>query len=244
MLELPPAAHLARSLSWKPMRQTIRAPRSLSGATQRANMNGGTFLWMATFSEATLRTNRDHRQISALEAILDGGVTRIIVPRCDPRLIPWPVVNGKPVTSIPTVPHDDGTYWSDGTGYAGSAIVASLAQPAAAGATQVTLQIDRAGPFMAGEPFSIKHPVQSWRLYTIAQIVSADAGVVEGSAAGEMVVKIRGPLWEAVSAGTAAEFDHPRCTMVLRDVEDFSLTVEGWKWGQAGFVFLEAPVAN
>src|SRR5690606_20625288 len=139
----------------------------------------------------------------ALDALMDGGVVPIIVPICDARHQP---TNG-PVT----VPHSDGTTFSDATEYMQGDASGEIAADAPLRATTLHLKnLILARPLLGGEWFTIVHPTMRERAYRIAEIVEYDAG------AGTATIKFRAPLREAVTTGEAVYFFNPRCVCRLQ----------------------------
>lgn len=230
-VEIAPVLHKARTVNWRPKPIVVAGPRSIAGVTARARIDGGAALWSAEFVDVPLRSRNDFAQWSAIEALLDGGVQPVVVRACDPKLVPWPLYQGQPVTSLDVVPHSDGAFFSDETGYAGSIIVARLFAAAAAGATTVQIRVVRAGEFRGGERFAINHPTFGWRMYVIRTITNVAADV--------LTVTIRAPLWEAAAAGTELEFDAPRCTMVLDGPDAISRDTELRRFGTGAASFIE-----
>ena len=229
--ELAPVMHKARRVNWRLSSLLNEGPRSLSGVTSRARIDGGAGLWAAEFVDVPLRGRDDFAQWAAMEALLDGGAEPVIVPVCDPRLVPWPLYQGRPVTALDQVPHSDGAFFSDDAGYSTEVIVARFAAAAPAGATTVQIEVLRSGVFRGGERFSVLHPAFGWRLYVI-RTIEATAGAV-------MTVTIRAPLWEAVAAAEAAIFDRPRCTMVLAAADGFERDTDLRRFGTGSAAFIE-----
>jgi len=163
---------------------------ALDGTSDQTETDGGGYL-QADFTNGF---TRDKAGGNAWRAIndMDAGEP-IIVLLCAERLF-------QPVGGLRKVPHSDATPFSDDTLYASGGADYETAAPAALRAT--TLQITGASelPLIGGELFSILHPNWGWRAYRIRS--------VEGG-----TITFRPPLREAVAAGTALEFDTPRCQM-------------------------------
>jgi hypothetical protein len=159
-------------------------------------------LWTIAFGEVQL-TKAVHRQAwRAINAMCDGGVNKLIIPFVDLPHQPWPIVGGKPITSYGAIPHDDGSFFSDGSGYEQSVIDAEIVDAAGLRATSIRIRMNYSGPLMGGEHFSIYHPVMSHRMYRIGRVVERDDG--------DFDVTIRPPLREAVEGGEALDFDAPK----------------------------------
>lgn len=134
----------------------------------------------------------------ALDAYCDGGTRPIIVPFCDARHQP---TNGRI-----TVPHSDGSTFSDETEYSQGDAFGEIAEDAPLRATTIKLHnLALPRPLIGGEWLSIDHPTMRWRAYRIAEIVEQGPSTT--------TLKIRPPLREAVVSGEAVDFDDPRCVM-------------------------------
>lgn len=215
-----------RSGSWQPLSSTISPGQTLYGAAARIRTDGGG-LWRCEYGSISLR-NPDHvRAWRALEALCDGGMSPIIVPMCDKRHFPAPVVDGKPVYSIDQIPHSDDTFFGDGSGYAQSVVDASVVQDAPLRAVSLTAAFLTGGPLRGGEFFSIDHPTQGWRLYQVATVDDQGA------------ITFRPPLREAVTEGTHLEFDRPRCVMMLADPNVMKLTLSMRRFADPDISFIE-----
>ncbi len=136
----------------------------------------------------------------------DGGAGMVIVPDIDVGVAPFPTggVSG-------LVPFDDGATFSDTAEFYSVAITASVgAGGAALRATTMALTATAMATLKGGEPFSVVHPTQGKRRYSIVRV--NDDGTIE----------FRPPLREAVSEGDALLFD-PKdvgCVMRLVNAKD------------------------
>lgn len=221
-IEFPPLLLREQSVSWRLGATTVSPGQGGSGGFAVNRFDGGG-LWLADLNEVSLRTRAQVLLWRAVAALAENGVVPINVPMCEKRFFPAPVVNGKRVTATPAaVPHSDGMFFSDGTGYAGMPIVvAATVGDAALRATVLTLTWPTGGALQGGEKFSICHnggQGDGWRLYEIK------TAVLDGS--GNYVISFRPPLRGPVAASTAVEFDNPRCLMHLARPDAMDLTLE------------------
>ena len=208
---------------------------SLSGLIQAARTEGGGY-WLCELIDVSLRTADQIRAWRAMELVLDGGATPVLVQMCDPRQRPTLLVDGVEVKSH-TVPHIDAalneTTFSDDSSYESLPIVASVNLtniPAALRAT--TMDIDCNAALRGGEHFSIDHPGQSHRLYRVRTIESV-AGNVQR-------ITFRPPLREAVTTqGTRVEFNNPLCVMRVADPDQMSIAVELFQRATGRVTFVE-----
>jgi hypothetical protein len=162
---------------------------SLSGFTDQIETTGGGY-WQLTLSNGSTReagTGADWRGLAEYLT----GYRSVDVLICDRLFQPNPVGVHR---------HDLGVL-TDGSEYA-----AASPYTASAGAVlrATTLKIASSiygRPIRPGNLFSINHPTWGWRTYRIAT-AAADGTVTFGP-----------PLREAIPAGTALDFDNPRCRM-------------------------------
>ncbi|WP_035675108.1 hypothetical protein [Bradyrhizobium liaoningense] len=199
--------------------------------------DGGGF-WTCSMSDislsgaAGLSGKRRQRESTllwrAVRQIANGGVTPLVVPRNDTMFRPWP-------ESLPhkvgiDVPHDDDALFSDGDGYYQS-IIDIVCGPAALRATSLYIAVNYAGELMGGEAFSINHPNLGWRMYEISTVEMSDTD--------SGYITFNPPLREAVEAGTALEFDRPRCLMRLAKTSSMDLSVTPWTFNSGSVDFVE-----
>lgn len=233
-MEFPIHLFAFRSQRYLLSGRAITGGQSISGATQSVNTTGGG-LWVFELAGARLRTAAQLKAWRAMEALIDDGVSSIIVPLCDYRQAPVPIVDGSPVyTSSSAVPHSDGAFFSDGTGYMGSGPGGMVSVGAALRATSLRLQMSAAGPLVGGEHFSLTHETAGRRLYRV-RTVEADLG------GGVYDVTIRPPLRDVVAAGAEADFRRPSCLMKVASPHEMAPTVEHLRFASGADVrFVEA----
>lgn len=201
--------------------------------------DGGGF-WSCQMSDVSLggRTGlsgRERQRTStllwrAVRQIFDNGARPMVVWRNDTLFRPWPV--GVPL-QVDDVPHSDGTFFDDGTGYAQPLIDIVTYGDAALRATALVLEVRLARQFQGGESFSVDHPTLGWRLYEIATVKQNEQFAV---------VTFNPPLRESVPGGTRLEFDRPRCIMRLATPNAMDLSVRPWSFNTASVDLVEAFV--
>lgn len=175
-------------------RAVLEGGEAIAGGTDKISTDGGGRVF-ADFGDGALVDRDKVLAWRALLAILEEGVTPMVVPFCDKR--------HQPYGGEHHVTYGDGTTHSDGTLLAGGGPVAEATADAALRATSLEFTGAFAQPLIGGEWFSIEHPTKGWRAYRV-RTVDADAGVLT----------FRPPLREAVTAGQAIDFANPRCLMV------------------------------
>lgn len=203
--------------------------QSAQGAFPRIRTDGGG-LWQCEYGAINLRAPDNVRAWRALEVLCDGGASPIVVPMCDKRHFPAPIVDGKPLYSVGAVPHSDDALFDDGSGYAHNVVDASVILDAPLRAVSLALSFTIGGPLRGGEFFSIRHPSQGWRLYEVGAVDEQEGG---------SVITFRPPLREAVTAGAYLEFDRPRCVMMLADPNVMKLTLSMRRFADTDVSFTE-----
>lgn len=208
--------NLARSYTPR----TLAGTTALSGFTQAIVSPAAG--WRIKYENIAVRTAAQINTWDALEAILEGRATPILVPLCEGRRRPF----SDP--EAPPVPHDDETPFDDGTGYDQPSIVAKFTADAALRATEVSLTVIQGGTLTAGHHFSVGE-----RLYRIQRIVTQDGA--------SYTIKIRPGLREAVLDGDEANFERLWCKCRLASDNEMALTLEMMKRGFGTVNFIEDP---
>lgn len=210
------------------------AGRSASGVIHGGRVDGGG-LWTYGFDGVNLKTVDHVNAWEALGAYLAEGATPIVVPFCNKRYFPAPIVDGQPVYSYGDIPHDDETLFDDDTGYDQNVVVATVLNAAALRATTLVLRMTYAGELRGWHPFTIVHTEIGPRLYGITSISDVDGT--------DHTVTIEPPLREAVDGGETADFDWPRCVMQLNGAMPVSMNMGRFASPAVSFVesFLPEP---
>lgn len=220
-----------RALLFELMGQTVAGGQTGTGLMPLARLDGGG-LWKATMNDVAIVTASHVRVWRALAAICDGGAQPLIVPMCDKRQFPAPLVNGAPRYSNADVPHSDNAPFNDDSLYESDVVSATLAAAAELRATAITIDLTASGDLQGGEHFSIDHDNLRWRLYRIRTAVDNGDGT--------WACTIRPPLRAAVSVGMALQFDHPKCVMRLASHDAMDLSLDLRKFGRPSVTFIEA----
>lgn len=210
-----PCAFQFRTTDIRRVGNTVDGGTSLSGFRDDIETTGGGFL-QADFTNGFTRDKASGNAWRALTD-MDGGEA-VVVLLCSERLF-------QPLATFTRTPHSDATPFSDGSEYdSGSSGTYITAAAAALRATSLTLGAGQAANLIGGELFAIEHLTWGWRAYRIRSI-SGDT------------ITFRTPLREAVTAGTALEFDRPRCQM--RKIGATSNSTEYGKFGSCSISFGE-----
>lgn len=197
----------------KPM--NIRGPMTFSGKSQVVGTDAG--FWVATLSNFVIRSPEQIREWRALVADLQGGLNDLVIGAFDCRQTPR--YNGLPPVKG-GIPHSDGSFFSDGTGYRQSTIKVSVAAPAGRRSTTLSLTIEQAGPLMRGMYFTIwsyAGGVMLPRMYMITKPVEIDGSAV--------TVTFLPPLRAAVDAGDDVDFADPCAAMNLANDDTGDLDI-------------------
>ena len=130
-----------------------------------------------------------------------------------------------------SVPHADGSYFSDGGGYLTSYMDVTASASAALRATTLTATVTYAPSLQAGQHFSIDHTTKEHRLYRIKSVTDNEDGT--------STLTFWPPLREAVAADERLEFDRPKCRMRLADDQGMDLGLQAGSFGFPDVTFIE-----
>lgn len=184
--------------NWRLQGVSISGGFTVGGNTKLTRTDGGG-LWVG--EQTFLLHGRERiKAARAIEAGLDGGAGQIVAWSYEEPFAPLGL-------SISSVPHSDGTSFSDGSEYLSVPYGAVTTASAALRATSLSVTLI-AGDLQAGERFSIVHPTKGWRRYVVSR--------VEGN-----TITFRPPLREAAGIGTDLNFLKVGCVCRLANPEDF-----------------------
>lgn len=170
---------------------------ALSGITDTVEPDGGGYL-QADFSNGTARTKMAGNAWRVISDA-DAGEAFIVLLCAERRF--------QPVDAMAEVTHSDDTPFDDDTLYESGSADYETTAGAALRATSLSISGTSTTPLIGGELFSIQHATWGWRAYRVRSI--------DGD-----TITFRPPLREAIDAGTALEFDTPRCQMMLTGSAD------------------------
>jgi hypothetical protein len=209
------------NVAWNIAPRTLAAPASVSGLTQVVATDAG--IWVAKFDAIPVKSRDAILTFRAIATLLEGRLGQVLVPRC----AAWgPRATGTDSDLLDMVPHSDETFFSDDTGYVGRANSIHAAAPAAVRATGITVTIIYGGLIEPGQDFSIGE-----RMYRVRTVTYVNATTA--------TLTFRPPLREAVTTGTALEFDDPICRMRLASDDAMNLDLAMHKYGVPTVTFLE-----
>lgn len=209
---LPP-----RDLSVDIAPRSLAGPSSVSGFGQVVASDAG--LWKIVYGSVPVLTEQRVKAWRAIDNLLEGRLNPILVP-IERRYQPYAAADEG---LYEAVPHDDETYFDDGSGYLGMVIDVVAASNAAVRAVSMTVTVTYADDIQPGQHFSVGE-----RLYRIRSF-DEDTGVMT----------FRPPLREAVSIGDRLEFDFPVCRMKLQTDSEMNLGLGYNRWGTPSVAFIE-----
>lgn len=202
--------------------RTISGGVSPAGLEQVGRTDGGGH-WRVDMLGVALRGHEALMAYDAWYALLDGGVTQVVVPKSMGRRAPAPlgvavpeqfVADPFPLTVADYVP--------------AGPIVATVVGAAALRATQMVIDVADGRQLRGGEHFAIRHAGKGWRRYVVAEVVSR-AGT-------QHTVRFRTPLREATADGAAIDFNGPACVMRVADMT----APENIRFGKVNISFVES----
>lgn len=215
----PRALFPASDIRWRLQNRVIGGGMPVVGPSRSSGTIGGG-LWVCEMSGIWLRKREQIQAARALDMILDGGLTRIVVGACESRYAPW----ARPTEPVP---HSDGSPFSDETFYAGSAPTGTVTAAAPLRATTIALSLPAGASLIGGEAFSIRHPVKGERRYQISRVEGAQ-------------VTFRPELREAVTTGTEVHFHDVGCVMRLANPDEFLSAISMGRFADLAPTFVEA----
>lgn len=205
--------------------RTIAGPSAASGFTQVVSSSAS--LWKAGFSKIIIAKEQHTLAWRAIAAMLEGRVGAILVPLCRGY---QPKPDGAESAGLwNPVPHSDGSFFSDDTGYVSRVIDVQLSGAVVAGATTASITINVAGDVQPGQHFSLGE-----RLYRLKGVTDTTSGSVRTAD-----IKFWPPAREAASAGDNLEFDDPVCRMRLATDDAMDLSLEMRRFATPTVQFLE-----
>lgn len=165
-------------------------------------------------------------------AHMQGRSNSIVIGPFDEGNTPA-ALNGE--TAPSPLPHDDDTYFDDGTGYA-QTLVSAHTGNAALGDTSVLVNVLSGHQPQPGQYFSVNnrmHMIRSAALYE---------PLLEGFVPAYWTLGIWPPVREDWEDGTWAEFDNPVCIMRLASDNSGDLPLKTTYIGEATIELVESPV--
>lgn len=213
----------------------LEGGRNGNGESISMEMTGGGIV-TATYDDCLIKDKEQLEYVNYLGARLNGSFRCINVPIITDWFGPFPTIGGLPTPIVSGIPHSDGSYFDDGSGYSQATVYGETTTSAALNAGTITMRVTGADrPLRWSDWFSIYHPTKGWRAYRYWQVISKtnETNPVYSLA-------ISPPLREAVTSGTRVEFARPR--FVAKFPTGFTLpsVVEAFFVTQQSIQFVEA----
>ncbi len=208
----------------KPM--LIAGPTSFSGKKQMVASDAG--YWVGTMSDFPIVTTDQILEWRGIIADLQGGLEDIIISPFDH--LRAPVHSGLPPV-ITGIPHSDGSFFSDGSGYSQSSIRVSLSASLGLRATAAVLTIQEAGPLKRGMYFSVYDGMRpSMHIITKPPEITGNTATI----------RFLPPLRSPVSAGNDVDFADPKLVMNLASPDSGELSLDMGRWARPSIELQES----
>lgn len=219
----------------------IDGGRNGVGQGQSIEMSGGGLV-AASYDDCKITDREQYEYINMLGARLNGGFRFMNVPIITDWFGPFPVAGNLPALRIDGIPHSDGAFFDDGSGYSQATIWGIVTENAALNSGILSIRAyGLARPLRWSDWFSIYHDGgKGWRAYRYWEVLSVSPGSDEVGEYQDYVLALAPPLREAVAVGTRVEFARPR--FVAKFKADFTLpsVVEAFFVTEQTIQFVEA----
>lgn len=215
---------------------SIDGGRNGMGEGQSIEMSGGGIV-TAAYEDCKIKDPEHYEYVNWLGARLNGGFRFINVPIITDWFGPFPKMGRLSTPIVSGIPHSDGSYFDDGSGYSQATVYGEVTEPAELNAGVIKMRVHGLSrPLRWSDWFSIYHPTKGWRAYRYWDVIAR----TDGSDYSDYTLAIAPPLREAVTVGTRVEFARPR--FVAKFKADFTLpsVVEAFFVTQQAIQFVEA----
>lgn len=230
---------------WNAPGSAMEGGRNGLGATITAESTGGGIV-VGSYDNIFVHHPEQHEYLNWVAARCNGSHRFINVPLNTDGMGLFPVINGRPRSIVSGIPHDDGSLFSDGSGYSQPTVWGVITASAASNAGVLSMRVyDAARPLRWSDWFSIYNDVKGWRAHRYWEVISMSEPFTEfvsgaTRTARDYTLAVTPALRQAVSAGQEVRFARPLCTMMFP--ADFTLdwTVEAPYQAPHGVRFQEA----
>lgn len=223
----------------------IEGGRNGNGESVSMEMTGGGIV-TAVYENCLIKDKEQLEYVNWLGARLNGSFRFINVPIITDWFGPFPTIGGLPTPIVSGIPHSDGSYFDDGSGYSQATVFGEVTEDAALNAGVLKLRLyDASRDLRWSDWFSIYHPVKGWRAYRFWDVISKSAEGSEVKSGATRTYKdytlaLAPPLREAVSDGTRVEFARPRFAAKFQTGFTLPSVVEAFFVTQQTIQFVEA----
>ncbi len=215
---------------------SVDGGRNGVGEGQSIEMSGGGIV-TANYEDCKIKDPEHYEYVNWLGARLNGGFRFINVPIITDWFGPFPKIGRLPTPIVTGIPHSDGSYFDDGTGYSQATVYGEITEAAALNAGTIKMRVyGLSRPLRWSDWFSIYHTTKGWRAYRYWDVLAR----TDGSGYADYTLALAPPLRQAVAVGTRVEFARPR--FVAKFKADFTLpsVVEAFFVTQQAIQFVEA----
>jgi len=215
---------------------SIDGGRNGMGEGQSIEMSGGGIV-TANYEDCKIKDPEHYEYVNWLGARLNGGFRFINVPIITDWFGPFPKIGRLPTPIVSGIPHSDGSYFDDGSGYSQATVYGEITEAAPLNAGIIKMRVyGLSRPLRWSDWFSIYHPMKGWRAYRYWEVLDR----TDGSGFADYTLALAPPLREAVTVGTRVEFARPR--FVAKFKADFTLpsVVEAFFVTEQAIQFVEA----
>ncbi|WFU88992.1 hypothetical protein QA644_08105 [Rhizobium sp. CC1099] len=220
---------------------SIDGGRNGTGESQTIEMSGGGIV-IATYEDCKIKDAEQYEYINWLGARLNGGYRFINVPIITDWFGPFPKIGKLPTPIVTGIPHSDGSYFDDGSGYSQATVWGVVTEAAALNAGILKMRVyGLSRPLRWSDWFSIYHATaKGWRAYRYWDVLASTSGTDDVGSYRDYTLALAPPLREAVSVDTRIEFARPR--FVAKFKAEFTLpsVVEAFFVTQQSIQFSEA----
>lgn len=219
---------------------SVDGGRNGVGEGQSIEMSGGGIV-TANYEDCKIKDPEHYEYVNWLGARLNGGFRFINVPIITDWFGPFPKFGRMPTPIVTGIPHSDGSYFDDGSGYSQATVYGEITEAASLNAGIIRLKVyGLSRPLRWSDWFSIYHPTKGWRAYRYWDVLDTVDGSDGFGGYSEYQLAIAPPLREAVTVGTRVEFARPM--FVAKFKSDFTLpsVVEAFFVTQQAIQFVEA----
>ncbi len=201
-------------------------PRTFGGKQQVGVTDTG--YWVARLADFPIGDRDQILDWRGIIASLEGMAGDLVVGPFDDLRAPTfgsypPVIGG--------IPHSDGALFSDGSGYAQSTILITLAGSRPLRATTATLNIHQAGPLRRGMYFSVYDGIRP-SLHIITKPPEVDGN--------QATIEFLPPLRFPVASGETVDFATPKAVMNLASADEGALDLDMGRWARPSLELVES----
>lgn len=210
--------------------RTLAGAASVSGRTQISATGAG--IWAAEYASVFIYDRNTVLCWRAVKGYLEGRLNVIDVPLYDYEMLYAPIATDLDWQALlAAVPHSDGAYFSDGSGYAIGEITDITASASAAlRATSMTVTVTYGPTLQPGMVFELTHATKGPRWYEVTGYDSTTG-----------ILTFMPPLREAIASGDRLKFTNPKCRMRLAQDDTMMLELRGGTpYGRPSVKFVEA----